>query len=61
MLPLVVVVENLRLTLNSYCVGPSSEEYHVQTTPTQTTDIPSEFTGCHAHGEGELFVPSFLY
>lgn len=41
-----------------YCMGPSSEEYHVQTTPTQTTDIPAEFTGCHAHGEGELYCIS---
>ncbi|GAO19734.1 hypothetical protein UVI_02062740 [Ustilaginoidea virens] len=25
-------------------------EYLVQTTPTQTTDIPAQYTGCHRHG-----------
>ncbi|KAL6852763.1 high-affinity Zn(2+) transporter zrt1 [Amphichorda felina] len=31
-----------------------SDEYHVQTTPTQTTDIPAQFTGCHSH-DGKFF------
>lgn len=25
-------------------------EFHVQTTPTATTDLPASFTGCHNHG-----------
>ncbi|KZZ92137.1 Zinc/iron permease [Moelleriella libera RCEF 2490] len=32
-----------------YCMAGSSE-YLVKTTPTQTTDIPAQFTGCHNHG-----------
>ena len=36
-----------------------SDEYHVQTTPTQTTDIPAQFTGCHSH-DGKLYVDSYL-
>ncbi|OAA73630.1 Zinc/iron permease [Cordyceps fumosorosea ARSEF 2679] len=32
-----------------YCVNGATE-YHMQTTPTQTTDLPASFTGCHPHG-----------
>lgn len=32
-----------------------SDEYHIQTTPTQTTDIPAQFTDCHSHGS-ELYA-----
>lgn len=35
-----------------------SDEYHVQTTPTQTTDIPAQFTGCHSH-DGKLYVTRY--
>ncbi|KAG6031337.1 hypothetical protein E4U41_007607 [Claviceps citrina] len=37
-----------------FCMGPGETEYLVQTTPTQTTDLPSSYTGCHNHGS-ELF------
>ncbi|ATY63812.1 Zinc iron permease [Cordyceps militaris] len=32
-----------------YCVNGATE-YLMQTTPTQTTNLPASFTGCHAHG-----------
>lgn len=33
-----------------YCLGPGETEYLVQTTPTQTTDLPASYTDCHNHG-----------
>ncbi|KJK84217.1 hypothetical protein H634G_00580 [Metarhizium anisopliae BRIP 53293] len=32
-----------------FCLAGATE-YLVHTTPTQTTDIPAQFTGCHSHG-----------
>ncbi|KAK3181143.1 high-affinity Zn(2+) transporter zrt1 [Lecanicillium sp. MT-2017a] len=32
-----------------YCMAGVTE-FHVQTTPTATTDLPASFTGCHNHG-----------
>ncbi|KAG5978808.1 hypothetical protein E4U55_005908 [Claviceps digitariae] len=37
-----------------FCMGPGETEYLLQTTPTQTTDLPASYTGCHNHGS-ELF------
>ncbi|EGU81899.1 hypothetical protein FOXB_07604 [Fusarium oxysporum f. sp. conglutinans Fo5176] len=35
----------------SYCIGPSSSEYYVQTTITNTEEYPAQLTSCHSHGE----------
>jgi zinc transporter 1/2/3 len=32
-----------------YCVA-GSDEYSVEYSATQTTDLPSQFTDCHSHG-----------
>ncbi|KAL3952237.1 hypothetical protein ACCO45_013954 [Purpureocillium lilacinum] len=32
-----------------FCMAGTTE-FQVKTTPTQTTDIPAQFTGCHHHG-----------
>ncbi|KAM0425439.1 hypothetical protein ACHAPT_009228 [Fusarium lateritium] len=34
-----------------YCMGPSSTEYYVQTTITNTEEFPAQLTDCHSHGE----------
>ncbi|RSL67936.1 hypothetical protein CEP54_003019 [Fusarium duplospermum] len=34
-----------------YCMGPSSTEYYVQTTITNTEEFPAQLTDCHNHGE----------
>ncbi|ENH65164.1 Zinc-regulated transporter 1 [Fusarium oxysporum f. sp. cubense race 1] len=44
---------SLRFVSNktSYCIGPSSSEYYVQTTITNTEEYPAQLTSCHSHGE----------
>jgi solute carrier family 39 (zinc transporter), member 1/2/3 len=37
-------------------MGPSSSEYYVQTTITNTEEYPAQLTSCHSHGE-ETLVP----
>lgn len=37
-------------------MGPSSTEYYVQTTITNTQEYPAQLTSCHSHGE-ETYVP----
>lgn len=32
-------------------MGPSSTEYYVQTTITNTEEFPAQLTDCHSHGE----------
>lgn len=39
------------LTGDSYCMGPSSTEYYVQTSITNTEEFPAQLTDCHSHGE----------
>ncbi|KAJ4323814.1 high-affinity Zn(2+) transporter zrt1 [Fusarium piperis] len=34
-----------------YCMGPSSTEYYVQTSITNTEEFPAQLTDCHSHGE----------
>ncbi|KAI1039157.1 hypothetical protein LB505_007550 [Fusarium chuoi] len=34
-----------------FCVGPSSSEYYVETTITNTEEFPAQLTGCHSHEE----------
>ncbi|KAI1035583.1 hypothetical protein LB504_005689, partial [Fusarium proliferatum] len=35
----------------SFCMGPSSSEYYVHTTVTNTEEYPAQLTSCHSHGE----------
>ncbi|KAF5010753.1 hypothetical protein FDECE_3108 [Fusarium decemcellulare] len=34
-----------------YCMGPSSSEYYVQISVTNTEEYPAQLTDCHSHGE----------
>ncbi|CVK86518.1 related to zinc transporter [Fusarium mangiferae] len=34
-----------------FCMGPSSSEYYVHTTVTNTEEYPAQLTSCHSHGE----------
>lgn len=36
-------------------MGPSSSEYYVQTTITNTEEYPAQLTSCHSHGD-ETYV-----
>ncbi|KAM5356831.1 hypothetical protein ACJ41O_003477 [Fusarium nematophilum] len=40
-----------------YCMGPSSTEYYVQTSITNTEEYPARLTDCHSHGD-ETQVPT---
>ncbi|OAA49597.1 Zinc/iron permease [Metarhizium rileyi] len=52
--PQVTAVTGCHLHASQLFCMAGETEYLVQTTPTQTTDIPAQFTGCHSHGS-DLF------
>lgn len=33
-----------------FCMGPSATEYLMKIPATATEELPSQYTGCHAHG-----------
>ncbi|KPM41389.1 hypothetical protein AK830_g5160 [Neonectria ditissima] len=47
----ITAITDCHLESSSVFCSAGSTEYYVQTTVTATGDIPSQFTGCHSHGD----------